>query len=129
VLQQSFFQLISQLGGGLRAGEIGQTTTQTIKFIQQFSQYDAEAVEPLAPGAVAPTVELERQFSPDMLRDVLEQFHHRQGVGTKGFMGQQQVRASLPTQPLLSLSLFLTPFDRCLLSPLLTALLWLMLAA
>ena len=25
-----------------------------------------------------------------MLRDVLEQFHHRQGVGTNGFMGQQQ---------------------------------------
>lgn len=88
---QSFFQLISQLGDGLRAGEIGHTTTQTIKFVQQFSRYDEEAVEPVASGDAVPPVELERQFSPDQLRDVLEQFHHRQGVGTNGFMGQQQV--------------------------------------
>lgn len=87
---QSFYQLISQLGGGLRAGEIGPTTTQTIKFMQKFKAYDAAAVSPLAKGKSAPTIELQTQFSPDMLRDVLENFAHRQGVGTRGFMGQQQ---------------------------------------
>ena len=55
---QSFFQLISELGAGLRAGEIGQTTTQTIKFVQQFSRYDAEAVAPVASGAALPPVRL-----------------------------------------------------------------------
>ena len=79
-----FFLFIQELGAGLRAGEVGATATQTMLFVKVFNSYDPEAVAPVASGESLPQVELERQISPDMLRDVLEKFHHRQGDGTKG---------------------------------------------
>jgi len=92
-----FFLFIQELGAGLRAGEVGATATQTMLFVKVFNSYDPEAVAPVASGESLPQVELERQISPDMLRDVLEKFHHRQGDGTKGCAAPSHTPATLTT--------------------------------